>query len=153
MRYTIKTPPKGIKFLTTVLIFYGIMTLMDSAGSKDLDVLLAGIPHAAAFLIKTFFISYGFISILCGTRILRFENWARVTALFFVFLSLVSGLFVSPVVLKNLKVLYSLQPELQKVPLESFINGYVFFTAIFTVFELYFIYYFTKPVVSKYFSN
>ena len=145
-------PNRNIRTFAIGLILYGAINLLGNAGYGDFKLLCKGFPEPVILAIYIFGIGYGIMSILCGTRILRFENWARKTAIVLVLMSLLIGLLITPQTLKNLELFHSENLALQTVSLRGLIKTYIFFAVIFTLFEVSFIYFFSRSKVKTCFN-
>ena len=142
----------GISFFGAAHIIYGIINLFGLNNYKDFKNLLTGYPNALIFLIYGFGIFYGIMCIFCGTKILKLEDWARGTAVILVIISLFLGLFTNPVALKNVRILYEQGQQLGGASLDAVIRGFILFAVIFTLYELAFVFYFTRGKVKEQFK-
>ncbi len=142
----------GIGFFGVAHIIYGIINLFGLNNYKDFKNLLTGYPNAIIFLIFGFGIFYGIMCIFCGTKILKLEDWARGTAVILVIISLFLGLFTNPVALKNVRTLYGYGQQFGGADLDMVIKGFLLFAVIFTLYELAFVFYFTRGKVKEQFK-
>ena len=147
-----ENPNRSIRAFAIGLILYGAINLLGNAGYGDFKILCKGFPEPIILAIYIFGIGYGIMGILCGTRILRFENWARKTAIGLVLMSLLIGLLITPQTLKNLELFHSENIALQNVSLRGLVKTYISFAVIFTLFEISFIYFFTRLKIKGYFK-
>lgn len=143
--------PKGwIRAFSIALILYGAFNLLGYSKYDSFKMLCNGLPEMLIFAAYVYGVGYGIMSILCGTKIMRLEDWARKTAVVLVFISLVLGLLLTPTVLKNLSSYFDMISGVG--PFEDFKRLYVVFSIIFTLFEISLIYFFTRPKIKKYFK-
>jgi len=145
-------PVRGIRIFGFMLVAYGILTLLGLGSYSDFKLLLKGLSDVFILSIYAFSVGYGILCVLCGTRILRLEEWARKTAVKLVLISLLLGLFLNTTVFRNLENVYALK-ESAELTLDTVRKSYVVFGVIFTLFELSFIYYFTRPAVKAQFKE
>ena len=143
----------GIRIFAVTHIIYGIINLFGSNNYKDFKELLTGYPNAAIFIIYGFGISYGIMCIFCGSKILKLEDWARNTAVILVITSLFLGLFTNPVALKNIRTLYGHGQQFGGADLDTVIKGFLLFAIVFTIYELAFVFYFTRGKVKEHFRK
>jgi len=148
----VENPNRSVRAFAIGLIVYGAINLLGNAGYEDFKLLCKGLPQLVILTVYIFGIGYGIMSILCGTRILKFENWARKTAIVLVLVSLLVGLLVTPIAARNLETFYSVNADIRNIPLDNLVKVYMFFTVIFTLFEILFIYFFTRPKMKGYFK-
>ncbi|MFH1791188.1 MAG: hypothetical protein ABH885_04300 [Candidatus Omnitrophota bacterium] len=141
----------SVKALSVMFIVYGAIHLFGYSNFEDIKLLSSGLPGFAVYGIYVFGITYGIMGILCGTRMMRREDWARKTALSLTFASLVIGLMMTPVGLKNLGLLYAKNAGQYDVTLDDLRKSYILFGAMFTAFEIFFIYFFTRRDILGYF--
>lgn len=143
---------KAIRIFAIIFIIYGIINLFGLANFNDFKELLSGIPQPFIFLIYAFGICYGIMCIICGSKILRLEEWARKTAVILVLISLILGVFTSPIMMRNLRSFYATQLE-QASNIDTLMRGAAFLAIIFTIFELSFAYYFTRSRIKGQFKK
>jgi hypothetical protein len=147
-----KDPLKIMKMFVIAFILYGVVNLLNTSSYKDVEIIYAGLPGNVIFSIYIFMLLYGIFGILCGIRMLKLENWARLTAVVFVLISVTLGLFITPVALKNISNFCAMQANGANLSYEAMANTSKFFSIIFTLFELAFVYLFTRPGVKEYFK-
>ncbi|OGW76093.1 MAG: hypothetical protein A2Z72_01885 [Omnitrophica bacterium RBG_13_46_9] len=140
----------GIKIFAIALVIYGVITLLGLGSYSDFKLLCKGFPQAVIFIIYIFAVGYGILGILCGSRILRMEEWARKTAVMLVLMSLLLGLLMNPVMFRNLEGFYAEKGQ-AAAGLDLIIKSYILSTIIFTLFELSFVYYFTRTRIKELF--
>ncbi|MDD5439591.1 MAG: hypothetical protein PHS37_05335 [Candidatus Omnitrophica bacterium] len=143
---------KKIRFLAIILVIYGILNLFSYSNFSEFTGMMTGFPKTLIVALYGFGILYGMMSILCGMRMVRLEDWARRTSVVFVLISLASGLLVTPRVLKNLKGIYAANAGRVSFNESDMIAAYVFFAALFTFYEIMFVYFFTRVDVKEYFN-
>jgi len=148
-----KATYRKIRVFGTIFIFYGILNLVTYSNYQDFARVSNGLPALLVRFLFCFGIAYGVVGVLCGTRILRLEEWARRTALIFVAFSLVSGIFVAPVTIGNMKKMFEALPQPVTASVSDMLNAYVFIAGIFTFFELLFVYFFTRQDTGHYFKQ
>jgi len=140
---------KQIRFLSVALIIYGMVCLAGIAGSyEDFSRMYSPLNGDVIRGLYYFSFTYGVLSVLCGLRIMKYENWARITSVMLTLSSLVIGVFVMPTVIKNLKSAMSAVTADQ-----GDINSIVAISAFFTLFEIFFVYFFTRNNVVRLFSK
>ena len=119
---------------------------------KEFKSLFTGYPNQIILLIYGFGIMYGIMCIFCCTKILKLENWARKIAVGLVAISLFLGLFTNPVALKNIRMLYEQGQQFGGLTLDTIIKSFLIFAVIFTLYELMFVFYFTRSKIKGYFK-
>jgi len=144
--------PSGIRIFSVAFIVYGVINLMGLINYGSFKEALSGIPQSIIFLIYAFAVIYSIICIKCGINILKLEDWARKTSIFFVLASLVIGAFTNSLMLKNLKLSYGDNLQLQGVSLEAIMNTAIMLMVVFVAFEVGFVFYFTRPKIKAVFK-
>ncbi|MCK4463053.1 MAG: hypothetical protein KAU58_01945 [Candidatus Omnitrophica bacterium] len=142
----------GIRIFAAAHIIYGIINLFGLGNYKDFKNLLTGYPNAVIFLIYGFGIIYGIMCIFCGSKILKLEDWARRTAVMLVIVSLFLGLFTNPVALKNIRTFYGYGQQFGGADIDTVIKSFLLFAIIFTLYELAFVFYFTRSKIKGLFK-
>lgn len=143
----------GIRMFAVAHIIYGIFNLFGLNNYKDFKNLLTGYPEAVIFIIYGFGIVYGIMCIFCGSKILKLEDWARRIAVILVIASLFLGLFTNPVALKNIRTFYGYGQQFGGADPEAVIKGFLLFAIFFTLYELAFVFYFTRGRVKEHFRK
>jgi len=144
---------QGIKVFSIIFVIYGALNLLNYTSYNDFAVLCSGLPRFLVVLTYSYGVAYGIVGILCGTKIMKLENWARKTAIGFVLASLVIGLFLTPVVFNNTKTFYAEKMMTANISADDFTRTFLLFTIIFTLFEISFVYYFTRPSIISFFKR
>jgi len=139
----------GIRVFSGILIIYGGFNLLGLVNYNDFKELCYGIPPLIVILIYIFSVIYSIICIKCGHSMLKFENWARKTAVFFVIASLMVGVFVTPIMTKNLSSVYSKKGVSKKMNVDEAVKSALFFSLLFTFYEMAFVFYFTRVKVKE----
>lgn len=140
----------GIRSFGIMLIVYGVINVFSYINFKEFKEICAGLPQSVIYSIFAFGIIYSIMCIKCGSSILKLEEWARKIAVILVLTSLLLGLFLTPIMLENAKGIYR-QKFGAAANLDAAIRTIVIFAVFFTIFELAFVLYFTRPKVKEYF--
>lgn len=144
---------KGIKFYSIMLILFGVYNLLGLVDRSQFSILFKDL---SVFLVNVFYgfmVFYGICCCYCGMLLLKLENWARKLLIWMVSVSVIIGLFSNRMAIANLKVyLASEQSVVPPDMVGATYNYAITLTAVMTLFELSFIFFFTRPKVVKQFK-
>ncbi|NQT22310.1 MAG: hypothetical protein HQ579_02610 [Candidatus Omnitrophica bacterium] len=146
------TGKKIVRVFAILLIIYAVISLLGSKNFNEFKQVCQGLPEPIIYLVYLFGIGYSIICIKCGLSIMRYEDWARKTAVVLVLISLILGALMTPLMLRNLKVVYAANPALKGADLDMLVRSTGILTLLFTFFELAFVFYFTRIRVKKLFK-
>lgn len=143
---------KGIKVFGSAIMVYGIYNLAGLGDYWQFSVMFRPLPSFAVIPLYIFSILYGICGVYCGLRILRMEDWARRLMVGLTSVSVVIGLCFNRLVMANFeKLLLSGQLIIPPDEIGAVYTVTVIFIGLVTMFELFLIYYFTRPgVIAKF---
>ncbi|MDP8299679.1 MAG: hypothetical protein P9L88_07260 [Candidatus Tantalella remota] len=144
---------KGITVYGIMIIIFGAYVLLGVGKYGQFALMFKPLPGTLTVAIYLFTVLYGICAVYCGSRILKLEDWARKVLTVMAVISVTSGLFLNRIVMSNFKE-YIASGNVD-VPPEFVGPVYTYaiiLTAVVTVFELSFIYFFTRSKVAEQFS-
>ena len=142
----------GIRRFAIAFIAYSVVNLMGIGSFSDFRLLCKGFSEPIIYIVYAFGLCYGILGILCGSRMMRFEEWARKTAVILVLASLFVGLVTNTTIFRNIKSLYMERQEFSSA-LDTILGTYIILAAVFTVFEIFFVYFFTRSPIKEMFRR
>lgn len=145
---------RGVTFFGGTVIVFGIYNLIGVGSYGQFAAMFRGLPSALVIAVYAFTVFYGVACVYCGTRVLRLEDWARLTVVWLTSFSVVLGLALNRTVMSNFREL--LDSGAAEVPPGMAEPVYVYavvFTAAVTLFELAVIWFFTRPRVARQFDR
>ena len=136
---------KWIRIYGTAVILYGVYNLIGIGNYRQFTVMFKGIPGFATVLIYLFSIIYGICGVYCGSRILKFEDWARKAVVGLTSTSVALGFMLNKTVMFNFREYILSQKAAIPPELAGPVYRYmVVFIVLLTVFELSIIVFFTR---------
>ena len=145
--------PKGIKYLAIAVMVFGAYNLLGVGSYKNFAIMFKPLPAFIIISIYAFTVLYGICGVYCGSRMLRFENWARQIVVGMTALSIVLSFVLNGTVMRNFKELIA-SGEVE-IPPDMTGSIYVYaavIMAIVTLFELAIVFYFTRPKIVEAFK-
>jgi len=136
---------KGIRVFGTLLIIYGVYNLLGIGNYKQFAIMFKGWPSIITIGVYAFSILYGICAVYCGTRILKFEDWARKVMVGLTLISVILGFIFNRTVMTNFRdYLFSQAANVPPELVEPVYRYMMVFTALVTIFELSIIIFFTR---------
>ncbi len=143
----------NIRFVAMLLIFFGVYNLIGTGDYKQFLVMFKGLPNFAIFSLYIFTVFYGICCAYCGAAMLRLEDWARKVIVVLTSVSVILGFLLNKLAMGNFKTfLYSGKANVSTEMVGQVYIYIVIFTAIVTIFELFVVFFFTRPRIVKQFA-
>ena len=147
------TRTRGITVYGTAMIVFGVYNLIGLGNYGQFSMMFRPLPHLFVLVIYLFTVLYGICGVYCGMKILRLEDWARKVMVVMTSISVLSGLLLNRMVMRNFREF--IDSSQSNVPPELADPIYIYaviLTALVTIFEMSVVYYFTRPKVRDRFS-
>lgn len=142
-------PSPGIKRFAVILVIYSVFNLLGSSNLSEFKKILQGLPALIIYAVFIFSIGYAIVSIKCALSIIKLEEWARKLSVILVLISLVLGVFLTPITFKNLPAFYD--GISKDYSYDIFLKSTIFFVAFATALEMLYVYFFTREKIKKQF--
>lgn len=147
-------PAKLIRVFGIAVIIYGVYNLLGIGNFRQFAAMLAGIPNPVVLIVYGFSIFYAVCCVYCGTRIIRYEDWARKVVVALTSVSVLSGFLLRGTIMANFReYVISQSPNMPPNMLNSLYNYTMILAVISTIFELAVIIFFTRRSVADEFRG